>query len=58
MQIAELLDGFDLDAVEIAVGDEQHQIGVAHGFLGELAAQLAGGLVDARRVDQNRAWCS
>ncbi len=54
VQIAKLLDRVDLDPVEVAVGDEQHQIGVAHGFLGELAAQLAGRLVDARRVDQDQ----
>ena len=53
VQITKLLERIDLDAVEIAVGDEQHEIGVAHRFLGELAAQFAGRLVDAGRVDQD-----
>ena len=44
----------DLDPVEIAVGDKQHEVGIAHRLLGELAAQLAGRLVDARRVDQDK----
>ena len=54
VQIAKLLDRVDLDPVEVAVGDEQHQVGVAHGFLGKLAAQFAGRLVDARRIDQDQ----
>ena len=54
MKVAQLLEGVDLDPVEIAVGDEQHEIGVAHRLLGELAAQFAGGLVDAGRVDQDQ----
>ena len=48
------LQRVDLDPVEVAVGDEQHQVGVAHRFLGKLAAQLTGRLVDARRIDQDQ----
>ena len=54
VQVAKLFQRVDLDPVEIAVGDEQHEIGIAHRFLGELAAQFAGRLVDARRVDQDQ----
>ena len=48
------VERIELDPVEIAVGDEQHQIGVANRLLGELAAQFAGRFVDARRVDQDQ----
>ena len=54
VQIAKLRQGLDLDPVEVAVGDEQHEVGVAHRLLGELAPQLARRLVDARRVDQDQ----
>ena len=53
MQFAELLERLDLDAIEVAVGDEQDEVGVAHGLFGKLAAQFAGRLVDARRIDQH-----
>src|ERR1700721_2540333 len=39
--------------MRVPAGDEYHPVGVAYGLLGELAAQFAGGLVNAGRVDQN-----
>ena len=54
MQVAQLFQSVDLDPVEIAVGNEQHEIGIAHRLLGELAAQFARRLVDARRVHQDQ----
>ncbi len=54
VQIAELLERIYLDPVEIAVGDEQHKIGVADSFFSELAAQFAGGFVDAGSIDQHQ----
>ena len=54
VQVAELGESVQLDPVEIAVHDEQHEVGIADGLLRELAAQFAGGFVDARRVDQHQ----